>query len=161
MLTRHVKSEKLLEIPMKKLALLVFVLLFLGACTQYARLYPVNDLASATGVLKAQYTESGTGYGEITIAMPDGETLSGEYTIGRAINRNFGNILSNVYGTEGGAFGIGTSTSFRLSDTSPGIATLYGNRGNMMQCEYFIGKRAGKGRGACVTIDGSLYRIEF
>ena len=53
---------------MKKLALLVFVLLFLMACTKYARLYPVNDLASTTGVLKAKYIESGTGYGEITIA---------------------------------------------------------------------------------------------
>ena len=146
---------------MKKLALLVFVLLFLVACTKYARLYPVNELASTTGVLKAKYIESGTGYGEITIVMPDGETLSGEYTTGRAINLNFGNILSNVYGTEGGAFGTGTSTSFRLSDTSPGIATLYGDRGTMMQCEYFIGKRAGKGRGARKKNDGSLYRLQF
>ncbi|MEN8233178.1 MAG: hypothetical protein ABFR35_10955 [Thermodesulfobacteriota bacterium] len=146
---------------MKKLALLVFVLLFLMACTKYARLYPVNDLASTTGVLKAKYSDYGTGYGEITIVMPDGETLSGEYTTGRAINLNFGNILSNVYGTEGGAFGTGTSTSFRLSDTSPGIANLYSDRGTMMQCEYFIGKRAGKGRGACKKNDGSLYRLEF
>ncbi|MEJ2270128.1 MAG: hypothetical protein P8Y04_10195, partial [Desulfobulbaceae bacterium] len=61
---------------MKKLALLMFVLLFLVACTKHARLYPVNDLASTTGVLKAKYIESGTGYGEITIVMPDGETLS-------------------------------------------------------------------------------------
>lgn len=146
---------------MKKLALLVFVLLFLVACTKHARLYPVNDLASTTGVLKAKYSDYGTGYGEITIVMPDGETLSGEYTTGRSINLNFGNILSNVYGTEGGAFGTGTSTSFRLSDTSPGIATLYGDRGTMMQCEYFIGKRAGKGRGACKKNDGSLYRLQF
>jgi hypothetical protein len=146
---------------MKKRALLMFVPLFLVACTKYARLYPVNDLALATGELKAKYIESGTGYGEITIVMPDGETLSGEYTTARDINLNFGNILSNVYGTEGGAFGTGTSTFFRLSDTSPGIANLYGDRGTMMQCEYFIGKRAGKGRGACKKNDGSLYRLQF
>ena len=146
---------------MKKRALLMFVPLFLVACTKYARLYPVNDLAWATGELKAKYIESGTGYGEITIVMPDGETLSGEYTTARDINLNFGNILSNVYGTEGGAFGTGTSTSFRLSDTSPGIANLYGDRGTMMQCEYFIGKQAGKGRGACKKNDGSLYRLQF
>ena len=147
---------------MKKLALL-FVLLFLVACTKHARLYPVNDLAATTGVLKAKNSDSGKGYGEITIVMPDGETLSGEYTTatGHAINLNFGNILSNVYGTEGGAFGTGTSTSLRLSDTSPGIANLYGDRGTMMQCEYFIGKRAGKGRGACKKNDGSLYRLQF
>src|SRR5210317_2326909 len=98
---------------MKKLSLLVFVLLFLVACSKHARLYPVNDLAKTTGVLKAKCIESGTGYGEITIVMPDGEILSGEYTIGRAIKPCFGNILSNVYGTEGGAFGNGTSTAFR------------------------------------------------
>jgi len=146
---------------MKKLALLVFVLLFLVACTKYARLYPVNDLASTTGVLKAKYIESGTGYGEITIVMPDGEILSGEYTTGRAINLSFGNILSNVYGTEGGAFGTGSSTVLRLQGTNPGIATLYSDRGTMMQCEYFIGNLAENGRGACKKNDGSLYRLEF
>ena len=146
---------------MKKLALSVFVLLFLTACTKYARLYPVNDLASTTGVLKAKYIESGTGYGEITIVMPDGETLSGEYTTGHAINLGFGNILSNVYGTEGGAFATGKATLLRLSDMSPGIATLYGGRGTMMQCEYFVGNQAGKGRGACKKNDGSLYRLQF
>ena len=146
---------------MKKLALLMFVLLFLAACTKYARLYPVNDLAATTGVLKAKYIESGTGYGEITIVMPDGATLSGKYTTARDINLNFGNILSNVYGTEGGSFGTGTSTFFRLSDTSPGIANLYGDSGTIMQCEYFTGKRAGKGRGACKKNDGSLYRLKF
>jgi len=146
---------------MKKLDLLVIVILFLVACTKHARLYPVNDLASTTGVLKAKYSDYGTGYCEITIVMPDGETLSGEYTTGRSINLNFGNLLSNVYGTEGGAFGTGTSTALRLQDTSPGIATLYGDRGNKMQCEYFIGKRAGKGRGACKKNDGSLYRLQF
>jgi hypothetical protein len=146
---------------MKKLALLVFVLLFLVACTKYARLYPVNDLASSTGVIKVKYFESGTGYGEITIVMPDGEILSGEYTTGRAINLNFGNILSSVYGTEGGAFGTGTETVLRLQGGNPGIATLYGDRGNKMQCEYFVGNQAGKGRGACKKNDGSLYRLQF
>ena len=145
---------------MKKLALL-FVLLFLVACTKHARLYPVNDLAVTTGVLKAKYNDSGKGYGEITIVMPDGETLSGEYTTGRAINLNFGSLLSDVYGTEGGAFGTGTSTVLRLQGTNPGIATLYGDRGTLMQCEYFVGNLAGKGRGACKKNDGSLYRLEF
>ena len=149
------------EIPMKKLALPMFVLLFLVACAKHARLYPVNDLASTTGVLKAKYIDTGAGYGEITIVMPDGETLSGEYTTGRAINLNFGNLLSNVYGTEEGAFGTGTATVLRLQGTNPGIATLYGDRGTLMQCEYFIGNLAGKGRGACKKNDGSLYRVEF
>jgi len=146
---------------MKKLALLVFVLLFLTACTKNARLYPVNDLAKTTGVLKAKYSDSGTGHGEMTIVMPDGEALRGEYTTGRAINLNFGNILSNVYGTEGDAFGTGTSTVLRLQGSNPGIATLYGDRGTKMQCEYFVGNRAGKGRGACKKNDGSLYRLQF
>jgi hypothetical protein len=149
------------EIPMKKLVLSMFVLLFLVACTKQARLYPVNDLASTTGVLKAKYKDSGAGYGEITIVMPDGEILSGEYTTGRAINLNFGNLLSNVYGTEEGAFGTGTATVLRLQGTNPGIATLYGDRGTLMQCEYFVGNLAGKGRGACKKNDGSLYRLEF
>ena len=108
-----------------------------------------------------KYSESGTGYGEITIVMPDGEILSGEYTTGRAINLNFGNILSSVYGTEGGAFGTGTETVLRLQGGNPGIATLYGDRGNKMQCEYFVGNQAGKGRGACKKNDGSLYRLQF
>ena len=146
---------------MKKLALMVFVLLFLVACTKHARLYPVNDLASKAGVLQAKYVDSGKGYGEITIVMPDGETLNGEYTTGRSINLYFGNILSSVYGTEGDAFGTGKATVLRLQGGNPGIATLYSDRGNKMQCEYFVGNRAGKGRGACKKNDGSLYRLQF
>ena len=146
---------------MKKLALLVFVLLFFVACTKHARLYPVNDLASTTGVLKARYIDSGTGYGEITLVMPDGETLSGEYTTAYPNDMGFGDILSNVYGTEGGPFGTAIATSFRLSGSRPGIVRLYGDRGTMLQCEYFVGNSTGKGRGACKKNDGSLYRLEF
>ena len=146
---------------MKKLVLLVFVLLFLVACTKYARLYPVNDLASTTGVLKAKYIDSGTGGGEITLVMPDGETLSGEYTTVDTTTVGFGNIYTSVYGTGGSAYGTGTATSFAVSGSSPGIATLYGNKGTMMQCEYFVSNWTGKGGGACKKNDGSLYRLHF
>jgi hypothetical protein len=147
---------------MKKLALLFVVLIFLPACTstKHARLYPFNELASQTGVLQAEYLDSGMGGGQVTITMPDGEILNGEYSTVDNSTVGFGSIYTSVYGTGGSAFGSGSATSFSVPGSSPGIASFYGTNGTMMQCEYFV-SRSGKGGGACKSADGALYRLHF
>jgi len=146
---------------MKKLFLLIFVLFVLGGCTKQARLYPVNDMASKTGVLEAEYKDSGMGGGQVTIIMPDGEILNGEYSTVDTSNVGFGSIYASVYGTGGSAFGSGTATSYSVPGSSPGIVSLFGNKGTMMQCEYFVSNWSGKGGGACISADGALYRLHF
>jgi hypothetical protein len=57
----------------------------LASCTiiRYARLYPTNDAARPGGVLTAKFEAHGTGHGAITLLMPDGEDLQGQFSIVR------------------------------------------------------------------------------
>ena len=146
---------------MKKLIALLFVLVLLLGCTNKARLYPANDLAAQIGLLEAEYVDSEMGGGEITVVMPDGEILKGEYTIADTASVGFGYIYTSVFGSGGSAYGTDSATSMAASGSSPGIATLLGDKGTMMQCEYFVSNLREKDCGACKSSNGALYRLHF
>ena len=139
----------------------VFVLmgLMLWGCAREAHLYPVNEAASATGVLTAHFNAYGTGHGEIEITMPDGELLKGEYSIVRGGTIGFGSIFGAVYGRKGTV--TGTSTSYEVPGGSPGVASAFGNKGTSAQCEFYNDNFSGHGYGGCQTSTGALYRIQY
>lgn len=143
-----------------KIFIIGAVFLIVG-CASTARLYPSNDLASSIGMLKATYMDYGVGGGKITINMPDGETLTGEYSTADTSSYGFGNVYASVYGTNGSAFGSGTSTMTAVSGSSPGVASLYGDKGTSMTCEYFVNNWTGKGAGACKSSSGALFKLHF
>ena len=64
-------------------------------------------------------------------------------------------------GVRGSAFGSGSATSVNVPGSTPGIASLFGDKGTMLQCEYFVSYWTGKGGGACKSGDGALYRLHF
>ena len=136
-------------------------LLALTGCVSSARLYPVNDEAKVTGVLIAKYKNYGTGSGEITVILPTGETLTGEYSTTDNSSYGFGNIYGSVYGSGGYATGSASATSVNVAGSSPGVATLYGDKGTSMTCEYFVNNLSGHGAGACKASNGAVYRIHF
>jgi len=139
------------------------------ACTASVRLYPVNDLAAPTGVLVGEYVNYGIGSGRVTVRMPNGEVLQGEYTTVDTSTTGFGSIFSQVsgsaYGTGGTVATSGTGTAFGsatyVKGASPGVVSLFGNRGTSMQCEYFVNNLSGSGSGACRSNSGALYRLHF
>src|SRR5271156_4045426 len=49
---------------------------------------------------------------------------------------NFGNIFGTVYGRGGSVSGIGTSSGFTVAGSGQGAASLYGNRGTSVECEF-------------------------
>ena len=154
----------MIEAPMNKIALLFVGLIFLSGCTKHVRLYPVNELASQTGIIQAKYVDSGQGGGKVTIVMPDGEILNGEYSAVDNSTVGFGNIYTSVYDTGGSAFDSGSTTSYSVPGLNPGIVSLFGDKGTMMQCEYFVSTWSawsGTGGGACISSDGALYRLDF
>jgi hypothetical protein len=123
----------------------------LAACTSTARLYPANDLAASTGILTLSYENTGLGSGGVTVRMPDGEVLKGEYTTVNTDSTSFGTIMS------GGQ--VSTYHGLTSGGGSPGTASLIGNRGTLMDCEYIAGDFSGTG--ACRTSKGGLYRLHF
>lgn len=135
--------------------------LMLLGCAREARLYPANEAANSTGVLMAHFMMNGTGHGQIKITMPDGEVLKGEYSVVRGGTIGFGNIFGAVYGPHGSVSLTGSSTSYAMPGGSPGQASLFGDRGTSMQCEFYNDNFSGHGYGACKTSTGALYRIQY
>ncbi len=95
-----------------------------GPATLQARLYPANDLASQTGVLRGVGTNFMTGKGRLQIDH-QGELLVGEAT--------------RVPG-----------------DERRGVASLYGQRGTFINCEYLMNTPY-QGTGTCTASTGARY----
>lgn len=50
----------------------------LGACTDSARVFPLDPASAQAGVPKIDFVRRGIGRGPVTITMPDGEILQGK-----------------------------------------------------------------------------------
>ena len=141
---------------MKLLRFVTILAISLSGCVGSARLYPENEIAQSMGVLEVNFTDDGTGAGEVTAILPDGEVLKGEYYTIDTSTSGFGTIYSSVYGT---AF----TTQHITPGSQPGVVSMFGNRGTMVQCEYFTSRPwfKSRGAGACKSSKGALYRLHF
>lgn len=137
-------------------ALLVLVLLMVAGCARSADIVPLNDAANAAGIPKMDLQLYGTGYGPVTVTMPDREVLTGHYRLmlGAAVATGFG----TAYGPRGAAFATGTSTI--IPTTGPFVLQAVGNRGTMIACQ---GTAGGMGHGTmeCATNHGAQYQVMF
>jgi hypothetical protein len=124
-------------------------------------MYPANDIAISSGVLTARFISSGTGHGEIEIALPDGELLKGEYSLVRGGTMGFGNVYGSVYGSGSSATFNGSANSYVIPGGSPGMASAFGGHGITMQCEFYNDNFSGHGNGACKSSKNALYRLQY
>lgn len=125
-----------------------------------AHLYPANDLARPSGVLEATFEAHGTGHGNVTITLPDGEVAKGEFSIVRGGSVGFGTIYGEVYGDVSGSVSA-TTASRTMPGGSPGMASAYGDHGTSVDCEFYNDNTSGHGMGACKTSKGALYRLQY
>ncbi len=146
---------------MKTFLLFAAICTSLTGCSRNARLYPANDIAIAGGVLVAKFKSYGSGNGEIEISMPDGEVLNGEYSLVRGGSSSFGSLYGSVYGTGGSATITGSANSHIIPGGSQGMASLFGNKGTAMECEFINDNFSGHGNGACKTSTKAMYRLQF
>ncbi len=126
---------------------IVFALLALTSCAGTATLAPLNPEAQQLGVPRLEYTKTGLGHGPVTITMPDGEVLAGEFQIaeeGAFVSAfNSRGVTSTAFATSGGG-------NFFASATGP--KTTLACRGNVS---------FGHGGGECRTPGGAAYQIMF
>jgi len=125
-----------------------------------AHLYPANDLARPKGVLEATFVAHGTGHGNVTMTLPDGETAKGEFSIVRGGSIGFGSIYGEVYGDVSGSVSA-TSVTRTVPGGSPGMASAFGDHGTSVDCEFYNDNTSGHGLGACKTSKGALYRLQY
>lgn len=67
-------------------------------CAGTVTLYPENDIAQKTGVITAEIPNYGVGSGPIKLVMPDGEVLTGQYTVLVGGSANFGSVFASALG---------------------------------------------------------------
>jgi hypothetical protein len=137
--------------------------LILTGCTvtRTVHLYPANPTPSKTAVVQGVIVGHGQGHGTAKLIMPDGEILLGEYSIVFGGSVGFGTILGSVSGPGGAASVNGVSESVKIEGRGEGSASLVGDRGTSMQCEFLNNNMTGHGMGACRSSKGELYRLLY
>jgi hypothetical protein len=122
-----------------------------AACTveRDVHLYPLDEGTSGVAVLQGQIVGHGHGHGTMDVSMPGGEHLQGEYSIVFDGSAGFGSIFGTVYGSGGSASVSGTTADYSIAGKGEGEASLAGDRGTSMQCEFLNANFTGHGYGAC------------
>ena len=141
---------------MTRTALLV-VTAFLSACARDADMIPLNDQATALGVPKMDLTLYGTGYGPVTMTMPDGEVLRGHYFLALEGKVATG---SAVVVSPRGKVTTANSTAVETPINNPLTLQAVGDRGTTINCQ---GSAGGTGHGytVCQTNHGAQYQMIF
>jgi hypothetical protein len=118
-----------------------------GACTDVARVYPIDAAAMAAGTPKIQFVRQGLGHGPVTVTMPDGEILKGEYQV-----------------TENAAVGVGFAGAQTFSAVSfgsgRGVVISATGEHTILNCDG-TADVGGHGSGICQTSQGNKYRVMF
>ena len=129
-------------------ALGVTAAILLCGCADHARIYPLDTATLQSGTPTVEFVRQGLGHGPITVTMPDGEILRGEYQI-----------------TENAAVGIGfagthTATAVGFGSGRPVVISATGDRGTVMNCEGSV-DIGGHGSAVCENSRGGKYRVMF
>ena len=117
--------------------------LLLAGCSREARMYPSNNSAAGGGLIKASFVDYGLGKGPITAVLPDGEQMTGEYSTQDNAVYGFGSIIAQA----GSTTASGSMSSVSMGGSQRGVASLFGNLGTTMQCEYFVNIMTSSGQG--------------
>ena len=113
--------------------------LLCAACTDHARIYPMDDAASRAGIPKIEFVRLGKSKGPVTVTMPDGEVLYGEYQV-----------------TANAAKGLGAATHTAIR---PIVISATGPH-TILNCEGTT-DFVGNGSGVCTTSRGNRYGVIF
>lgn len=131
-----------------------------------ANVYPENEAAARMPVTYFKYTPDTKIVGKLEAHLASGETLTGDYKINT--NKKSNNDES-VYELRDPDFNLSHSYQ-RLVHMSHGAkkdrskefsARLYGDKGTVMDCEYFITAFGHEGIGSCRSNFGGLYNLFF
>jgi hypothetical protein len=130
-----------------KLVAAMLGLAVLSGCADSARIFPMDDAALALGTPKLDFVRQGIGRGPVTVTMPDGEMLAGEYQI-----------------TENAAIGVGiagarVATAVGYGSNRHVVIGANGPR-TILNCDG-TADIGGHGSGVCETNHGAHYRVMF
>jgi hypothetical protein len=117
-----------------------------AGCTDHGRAFPLDDASLTAGVPKFDFVRQGIGRGPVTVTMPDGEVLTGDYQ-----------VTNND--SVGVAFAGGQmATGFASHSGRPVAVNATGPRGTILTCDGAL-DIGGHGTLICQTNHGTHYRV--
>jgi outer membrane murein-binding lipoprotein Lpp len=131
----------------------VLGVMLLAGCENMGHLYPVNEQAEGSSDLPVHITTLETGNGTIEAIGVGGEVLKGSYGPAPG-NYDFGPIFKAVYGDY-------STNPVHADNGTPTIATLTGNKGTTLNCEFYNNDSTNNGFGGCKSVTGALYRLQY
>ena len=127
----------------------------LGACSSAGQVYPLNEAASRQAAPAITFG-NGLAGGTISVVMPDGNRLEGQYTLiaSPAIG------LGCEAGCSGGAAAYATDQIRFFPGARPALAVATDGRGGSMTCRLAVDPTV-HGSGLCRTGRGEDYGVMF
>lgn len=117
-----------------------------------------GPLSENPNVINAEFTYNGSGHGDLTVVLPDGEVCKGKYTTipeGTITSESRFFFSPYVYANYFG-------NAYLIENKQYGQGLLIGNRGTIMQLEYFTSSRnPTHGYGIATDNNGNIYKILF
>jgi hypothetical protein len=149
-------------------AILIIVASLLGGCSTTVDLYPVDGPLAAVAplpVIKARAAGITSNSGKITLIMPDGEVMSGRWSVvaPREVEVGASNASAVIQG--GGLAPVwgqvyGTTVRSRgVAGTNRGHAMLTGDRGGVLEVEFAVGSGTASGYGVGRDNRGNVYKV--
>jgi len=117
-----------------------------AACGGSGRTFPLDDASLAAGTPKVEFVMYGTGHGPVTVTMPNGEILKGEYQVTENAAVGFG------------FSGVQTATAIGYGSNRPVAVNAVGDRGTILTCDGAL-DIGGHGSLVCQTNHGTRYRV--
>lgn len=156
---------------MKLFKAIVFAILAaqLAACSTTATLYPVDGPLSKQQplpVLTATVDGIMGNTGGISMTLPDGEQCTGKWSSIAPMSVGFSSASASGAATNGMAsvwttvYGSGFSVR-NLPGVNKGEAMLVGDRGTVIQVEFYTGSGTANGTGVARDNKGNIYKVLF
>lgn len=152
----------------KTLATAVAVIV-IAACSTTATLYPVDGPLSKQQplpVLTAAVDGIMGNTGGISLSLPDGEHCTGKWSSIAPMSVGFSTTSASGSATNGMAsawatvYGSGFSVS-NLPGVNKGEAMLVGDRGTVIQIEFYTGSGTANGAGVARDNKGNIFKVLF
>lgn len=141
----------------------------LAACSTTATLYPVEGPLSKQQplpVLTATVDGIMGNTGGISVTLPDGEKCTGKWSSIAPVSVGFSTASASGTATNGMAsvwtsvYGSGFSVR-NLPGVNKGEAMLVGDRGTVIQVEFYTGSGTANGSGVAKDNKDNLYKVLF
>ncbi len=146
---------------MKTLITYITLVLLVTGCTTTASLYPVKGPLSEQKplpVLTAHVDGIMGNTGSISLTMPDGELCKGKWSSAAGMAVGYGTV--NLFSQYGSVFGSGFSVA-NQPGVNRGEAILVGNKGTIIEVEFYTGSGTANGFGLAKDNHGNIYKVLF